>query len=130
MATIGSIVLGCVAGVGLYFILDFYNNTRRRSGSLQLPPGPRPLPILGNLFDLPPEASWLTYTEWAKTYGTPSPDFTRSDYLSSLRIGEIISVRALGQPVIVLNSWRVAKDLLEKRGTIYSDRPSIPFYSM
>ena len=35
-----------------------------------LPPGPTPLPILGNLFDLPKERPWLTYTEWGKKFGT------------------------------------------------------------
>ena len=33
-------------------------------------------------------------------------------------------VSALGQGVLVLNSQRVAVDLLEKRSNIYSDRPN------
>ncbi|KAH9967253.1 cytochrome P450 [Russula dissimulans] len=32
--------------------------------------------------------------------------------------------------IVVLNTARVAKDLLEKRGDIYSDRPVIPFFEM
>ena len=35
-----------------------------------LPPGPTPLPILGNLFDLPKEKPELTYAEWGKKFGT------------------------------------------------------------
>jgi len=35
-----------------------------------LPPGPTPLPILGNLFDLPKESPWVTYAEWGKKFGT------------------------------------------------------------
>ncbi len=36
---------------------------------------------------------------------------------------DIIYLNLLGQPVIVLNSVKAAVDLLDKRGTVYSDRP-------
>ncbi|KAJ8495827.1 hypothetical protein ONZ51_g1458 [Trametes cubensis] len=36
--------------------------------------------------------------------------------------GDIFSINLLGQPVIVLNSVKAAKDLLDKRSAIYSDR--------
>jgi len=46
---------------------------RRRSG-LPYPPGPRPLPLIGNLLDIPKESSWLEYTQMSKKYGmNPSP---------------------------------------------------------
>jgi hypothetical protein len=32
-------------------------------------------------------------------------------------------VNAAGQPIVVLNSRKVAADLLDRRATIYSDRP-------
>jgi hypothetical protein len=35
-----------------------------------------------------------------------------------------------GQVIIVLNSVKATKNLLDKRGEIYSDRPVIPFYDM
>jgi hypothetical protein len=38
--------------------------------------------------------------------------------------GEMMYVGALGRGVIVINSQRVAVDLLEKRSNIYSDRPN------
>jgi hypothetical protein len=44
--------------------------------------------------------------------------------------GDIISINTMGQTVVVLNSLEIAKDLLEKRGTIYSDRPWIPVVEM
>ena len=37
--------------------------------------------------------------------------------------GEMTYVSVLGQGILVLNSRRVAVDLLEKRSGIYSDRP-------
>ena len=41
-----------------------------------------------------------------------------------------MSVKILGQVIIILNSPKAAKDLLEKRGNIYSDRHLMPFYQM
>lgn len=37
-----------------------------------LPPGPKPLPILGNVADLSTKGLWLLAERWAKQYG-PSP---------------------------------------------------------
>jgi len=44
--------------------------------------------------------------------------------------GDVLSFHVFGQVIIVLNSVKVTKDLLEKRGQIYSDRPVIPFSEM
>ncbi|KZT18583.1 cytochrome P450 [Neolentinus lepideus HHB14362 ss-1] len=72
---------------------------------LPLPPGPAQWPVVGNLFDIPKVRPWLTYHQWAKTYG------------------EILSLNAMGKTVVVLNSARVARDLFEKDALKYSDRP-------
>jgi hypothetical protein len=45
-------------------------------------------------------------------------------------IGEIISFHVFGQVIIVLNTAKAAKDLLERRGDVYVDRPEIPFSEM
>jgi hypothetical protein len=42
----------------------------RRRGGRPYPPGPRPLPIIGNLLDIPSNFSWLVYTRFAKIHGT------------------------------------------------------------
>ncbi|THU75931.1 cytochrome P450 [Dendrothele bispora CBS 962.96] len=69
-----------------------------------LPPGPRGLPLVGNAFQLH-KNQWLKFTEWKKTYG------------------DLIYLNAAGQPIIVLNSQKIAADLLDHRAAIYSDRP-------
>jgi hypothetical protein len=41
---------------------------QRRRG-LPYPPGPRPLPLIGNLLDIPKEFSWLSYSQLSKKHG-------------------------------------------------------------
>jgi hypothetical protein len=38
--------------------------------------------------------------------------------------GDLIYLNIAGQPTIILNSQKVAADLLDRRAGIYSDRPS------
>jgi hypothetical protein len=49
------------------FALLYFN--RRRSSHLPLPPGPKKLPLFGNLFGLPSEFEWETYAKWSKEIG-------------------------------------------------------------
>jgi hypothetical protein len=99
----------------------------RRRGGLSYPPGPRPLPIIGNLFDIPGDSSWLSYTQFSKSYGNSL--YFLGVYSDKKRRGYYV-LRVFGQVVVVLNSIKAAKDLLEKNADIYSDRPVIPFYEM
>ena len=52
--------------------LVFLTKGKKNSlSSLPLPPGPKPVPVLGNALDLPKEQEWLTYEKWGKVC-TPS----------------------------------------------------------
>ncbi|KAF8653668.1 hypothetical protein AX16_003819 [Volvariella volvacea WC 439] len=72
------------------------------------PPGPRKLPIVGNLLDMPKEQPWLKFAKWGEKWGP------------------ILSVSVFGQRMIIINSSKTAIDMLDKRGAKYSDRPSVP----
>ena len=61
-------ILDLFAALLLLFTIRAIYDYRRRGG-LPYPPGPRPLPIIGNLLDIPLEYSWLTYTRLSKKYG-------------------------------------------------------------
>ena len=44
--------------------------TVRSRGGFKLPPGPKPLPLVGNLFDLPRDHDWVHWAKHAELYGT------------------------------------------------------------
>ncbi|EGO19149.1 putative monooxygenase [Serpula lacrymans var. lacrymans S7.9] len=72
-----------------------------------LPPGPSRWPLIGSILSIPVNYGWLIFSEWEKKYGP------------------LIYLDALGQPMVVINSAKVARDLLDKRSSIYSDRPHL-----
>jgi hypothetical protein len=111
-------VLGLIAAVLL--ILRFYT-----SRSPPLPPGPNPLPLIGNVHQIPKERDWLTYAHWAKKYGEMVSSELRLKYPSSIFVGDIVYIHDFGRPIIILNSFNAAHDLLEKRSDIYSGRPKL-----
>ncbi len=57
-----------LAGLAIY-VLSYLALPRCPRGP-PFPPGPSPLPILGNYFDIPKVTPWIGYRELAKRYGT------------------------------------------------------------
>ena len=64
-------ILDVFAALSFLAFFGAIRDHRRRRG-LPYPPGPRSLPVIGNLLDVPKEFSWLTYTSLSEKYGTIS----------------------------------------------------------
>ena len=95
-----------------------------RPSRLELPPGPKPLPLAGNMFQMPLVKPWETYMEWSRKYGAPL--LTLLFWFALLMLhgtGDIIFLQLPFQPTLVIGTAKAAFDLLEKRSHIYSDRP-------
>lgn len=71
-----------------------------------LPPGPKGLPLVGNVFDMPKTKEHLEFAKWGQEYNS-----------------DIIYVKVLGQPIVILNSAKVTFEMLDKKSSMYSDRP-------
>ncbi len=102
----------------LFILTSIFFKSRRPP----LPPGPKGLPLIGNILDMPSDKDWFTFAKWGEIYGIFQVIFSVSsfDFLSA---GDISSVTVLGQPLIILNSAKVAVEILDKKNAIYSDRP-------
>ena len=112
----------------LYVFVAFRDHRRRRG--LPYPPGPPSLPIIGNILDVPKEAPWAAYANMSKKYGMCSILVTTTRLNWDMFEGDVFCLRVLDQVVVVLCSFSAIKDLLEKRGEAYADRPPMPIIEM
>lgn len=87
----------------LVLVVDYARmlNLRRK-----MPPGPFPLPIVGNTFLLPDTKPWFYFEKLSQQYNAPMITFW---------IGR--------SPTVWLNDAWAASELLDKRAGIYSSRP-------
>ncbi|GJE96497.1 cytochrome P450 [Phanerochaete sordida] len=89
-----------LAGLAISWLVTRWLRPRHR-----YPPGPRGLPLVGSVFDVPTKDGWLVFRDWARKYDS-----------------DIVHVAALGKHICVLNSAAAAKELFEGRPHIYSDK--------
>ncbi|UPX10730.1 uncharacterized protein EKO05_0001372 [Ascochyta rabiei] len=109
---ITSLFSGAIILVALYIINELV--LKRGAKSLPLPPGPRGLPLIGNIKDLPPPGE-KEYLHWLKLKDAYGP---------------ISSLTVLGQTLVFIHDKDMAIELMEKRAAIHSGRPIMPFGNM
>ncbi|KAG8988322.1 hypothetical protein FRB90_002832, partial [Tulasnella sp. 427] len=86
-------------------LMYFMNAYWVRKSHPPFPPGPPGLPFIGNLLDMPRKQFVLTYSKWGEEYGP-------------------VSWAAVpGRRFLILNTYDAMRELLDKRGVIYIDRP-------
>ncbi|PLB46529.1 cytochrome P450 [Aspergillus steynii IBT 23096] len=93
------IILSTLAGLVILRLLYEFRRDRK------LPPGPRRLPFIGNIHQVPQVLPWRTFDDWSKKYGP----------IWSAQFGR--------QTMIMIADPAIARELLDKRGSVYSDRP-------
>ncbi|ELU39069.1 cytochrome P450 [Rhizoctonia solani AG-1 IA] len=98
-----------------YKVLDLtischFRLRRPKPSKVPLPPSLPSQWLIGHLRSMPPGSDHTYFAKLGKDLGS-----------------DIISFTIMGQTTVVLNSAAAANDLLEKRSSIYSDRPSIMF---
>lgn len=92
--------LGVLLG---YVVLSYAHMLRQRA---TLPPGPFPLPIVGNLHQLSKSKPWLQFKDWSRA---------NKSGLLTIWIGRT--------PTVICNDAWSASELMDKRSNIYSSRP-------
>ncbi len=110
--------------VTIIFIFLLCWRERRHRSNVPLPPGPKGLPIVGNLFRLATSGStlWEAASEWGKTYGE------KNVLKNVLKVQchicrDMVYFEVAGFSMLIINSHDVAVDLFCKRSSVYSSRP-------
>jgi fumagillin biosynthesis cytochrome P450 monooxygenase len=97
--------------LGLLLLLSLVYCLHKPRAALNLPPGPRPLPIVGSPSHLPSSCE-PEYKHWLKFKDLYGP---------------VSSLTVLGRTMIILHDKQAVDFLLGKNSTSTSDRPVQPF---
>eukprot|EP01018_Ginkgo_biloba_P006057 Gb_33145 [translate_table: standard] len=96
MSPLSSVLIGFVVILVVYKVVQWKR--------YKLPPGPRPLPVVGNLLDIAP-VRFRCFSEWSQKYGP----------IMSVWFGSTLNV-------IVCNT-ELAKEVLKENDQLLADRP-------
>ena len=119
------VVDALAVAAALVCIKTWASRRKRAYSRASLPPGPKGLPLIGNALDMPSEYIWEAARQLGEKYGEPVP-VDKSDRLCILMKlpGDFVYVEIFGTRYIFMNSYDIAVDLFEKRGSAFCHRPT------
>ncbi|KAI0643177.1 cytochrome P450 [Trametes meyenii] len=108
LLSLGAFDLGL--SLALSYLVFFYVKRRltwrKRTQGRHLPPGPRALPLLGSILEIPKHRGWQGFRELSAKYNS-----------------SLVYFDVLGSPMVVVGTARGVTELLEKRSANSPDRP-------
>ncbi|KAM4603994.1 cytochrome P450 2U1 [Polymixia lowei] len=120
-------VLALVLFLSTYYLVYIY---KKRQDLANIPPGPKPWPIVGNFggFLVPSFVwKWFGGRQEAKVNNKTNAVSPQVILMQQAKLyGNVYSMFAGSQLVVVLNGYEVVRDALSNRAEVFSDRPDIP----
>lgn len=115
-----------VAVLALAYLVTILHYRKQLSHPKLYPPGP-------STKEMPTYDTWIKFQDWGKEYGTylgwTTPVCLSTNYgATDPSKGELVYVREMN--ILIVNTSRVANDLLEKRARIFSDRRVTPMMEL
>lgn len=99
----------------------------KRARRFPYPPGPKGLPLVGNMYDMKPGvADQRVYTEWGRKFGLCH--FLASlvhvfNIFSCFVASDVIHLKMpINVHIMIINNYEAAAELFDRRSTLYSDR--------
>ena len=124
-AILSHLIVSFGAGVSLVALTGYLKSRCfPNQAKLPYPPGPRGLPLVGNILDLPRDMPiWKGFMQMAETYRTSTVlAFRWTHNLIPRAETEVMYLNMFGTNIVVLNSSEAVADLMDKRSAIYSDK--------
>lgn len=94
----------------LFIVFKVVNRYKTKKSSLKLPPGPKPLPIIGNMHQLLGSNTHHVLRDLSKRYGP----------LMHLQLGEVSN--------LIVSSAEAAEEVMKTHDTIFSYRPQLLYF--
>ncbi|XP_028832552.1 cytochrome P450 2U1 [Denticeps clupeoides] len=119
-----------ILAVTVFVVVFYFVREYRRNKMLSnIPPGPKPWPIVGNFgsFLVPPfilKGLGQTGEDAKRSLNPLSPQLALME-LSKI-YGNILSLFVGSQLIVLLSGYEMVKDALSNRPEVFSDRPDVP----
>lgn len=125
LQSLSSCIVTLVIMIILHHLFKCY---QRRHGLANIPPGPKPWPVVGNF------GGFLVPSVIRKRFGSKAegPAKNAAAVLAELAkvYGNVYSIYVGSQLLVVLNGYKVVRDALSNHPDVFSDRPDIPAISI